>query len=513
MYDVIAQIIGYIWGLWRYRWAGMVLAWVLAIAGWGFVWQMPESYKATARLHVDSTSVLRPLLRGLAIQPDVNRRVEMMSRTLLTRPNLEKLMRMSDLDLTVKNEAQKEKVLNKLRDNISLAGDRQNKSLYSITYKHPNRETAKRVVQSLITIFIESTLGEKRKDSSGAQAFLDQQIAEYELRLSEAEVRLANFKQRNVGLLPGEAGTYYQRLGQANNELKQAKLQLSELENRRDELQRQLKGEEPVFFSSTFSSAQSLSPIDRRIQLLREQLDRLSVNYTEQHPEVKQIQNQIDALEEEKRAAFDMAREGNTTPAYSSLGNSPVYQNMRTMLAETEARIAELSVRVDEYANRVKALEDTVSTIPQVETELKQLDRDYTVIREQHANLLKRRESAMLSEQVERNADDIKFRVIDPPFVPLKPNEPNKLLLNAAVLVIALAAGAGLSLLISLLRPTFVDRRTLGTTLGLPVLGVVTMLPSPDASRRRLRQAIVFSSLAFCLVLVFAGVNISQSVL
>ena len=84
------------------------MAWVVALAGWVYVWQMPESYKATARLYVDSNSVLRPLMRGLAITPNIDQRIAMMSRTLLSRPNLERLARMTDLDLQVTTDAQKE---------------------------------------------------------------------------------------------------------------------------------------------------------------------------------------------------------------------------------------------------------------------------------------------------------------------------------------------------------------------------------------------------------------------
>ena len=89
----------------------------------------------------------------------------------------------------------------------------------------------------------------------------------------------------------------------------------------------------------------------------------------------------------------------------------------------------------------------------EIEAELKQLDRDYSVILGQHTQLLQRREAARLSQDVEQNASDVTFRVIDPPFVPTKPSEPNKLLLNAGVLFVALGIGAGVALLISLIRP------------------------------------------------------------
>ena len=158
MQEIIAQGLTYIWGIWRHKWLALLVAWIIALGGWAFVWKMPEAYVARATLFVDTNTVLRPLLRGLAITPDINERVRMMSTTLFSRPNMEKLARMTDLDLTVSNEAQKEALISKLREAIQLSGERRNESLYNVAVKHEDRETARRVTQSLITVFIESSL-------------------------------------------------------------------------------------------------------------------------------------------------------------------------------------------------------------------------------------------------------------------------------------------------------------------------------------------------------------------
>lgn len=511
MQEVLAQLYRYLWGVWRYRWLALALSWLVAVAGWLMVWQLPESYLATARIDVNSSSILRPLLRGLAIQPDMQQRVNLMSRTLLSRPNLEKLMRMADLDLQVKSDLDEERLLTDLKSSISLSGQRQSSSLYALSAKHRDRDVAKRIVESLITIFIESTLGEKRKDSSGAQAFLDQQVADYELRLSEAEGRMANFKQRHVGVLPGESGGYYRSLQAARKQLSGAKLQFEEQVNRRDEVKRQLAGEEPVFLSSSLSGL-SASPIDQRIQALQEQLDRLTVSYTDLHPKVVQIKFVIEDLEAEKTAEIDRMLE-EQPEAFAGLQSSPVYQQMRSMLAQTEASVAELRVRVQEYQLRVKNHEKIVNRIPEIEAESQQLDRDYQVISQQHQALLKRRESAFLSDKVEKNANDIKFRVIDPAFVPLKPTEPNKLLLNSVVLLLAVGVGVGVALLMSLLRPIIFDKNTLAEITNLPVLGSVMIITSAQHQRRELIQICGFGVLAVLLLGGFVGVNFSQDLL
>lgn len=509
MQEALAQILSYVLGVWRHRWLAIGVAWVIALAGWAYVWQMPEYYSARARVFVDTNSVLRPLMRGLAITPNVDQRIQMMSRTLLSRPNLEKLARMTDLDLSVTNDVQKEQMIERLQRSIALSGERGNSSLYSVRVTDRDREMARRIAQSLITVFIETSLDDKRADSSDAQTFLDQQIAESERRLIASEARLARFKQQNVDVLPGAGGDYFARLQAARSELAQARLELRELENRRTELERQLDGEEPVFIASGGSGGVS-SPYDARIQSLQVQLDTLLTRYTARHPEVRQLQGLLEELQQERA---EMLSSSGSSVNFPGVSGSPVYQGMRTMLAETDAEIAQMQVRVAEFESRVDALNSKVNTIPEVEAQLKQLTRDYDVLSRQHQEFLQRRESARLSGDVESNAGDVTFRVIDPPFVPREPSEPNKLLLNAGVLIVALGGGVAIALLLTLIHPIVTDPRMLAVATGLPLLGTVTYnQPAPE--RRRERWALAgFAACAVGLVFAFGGVLLAPALL
>jgi len=502
----LSQLNAHLSGVWRFRWTMLTAAWLLSVAGWVYVYQMPEQYRAAARVHIDSNNVLRPLLRGLAVQPDVSHRVKLMGQTLLSRPNMEKLMRMTDLDLQVKTDIGKEKLLSKLSKEISLGGERRNPSLYSIAFKHSDRDTAKRIVQSLISVFIESVLGDKRVDSAEAQEFLDQQIAEYEERLAEAESRLADFKRRYAGTMPGSEGGYYQRMEEAKTRLNAARLQLKEMENRRSDLESQIEDADDELGLALPEGIEGVSPFDIRIQSLQAKMDELLLRYTERHPAVRQIRGLIAELEKEKQKKADEAKEEPATQG--DLQSSPVYQQMRAMLAETEAGIAELNVRVNVFETRAKEFAKKVDNIPLIEAEFQQLNRDYSVVSQQHSSLLKRRESARMSQQVEQSSDDVKFRVIDPPFVPLKPTEPNKMLLNIAVLFIAIGLGLGIAFLLSLLRPVITDRYYLSQVTGLPVLGSVSIIKTVVQKRKELFGTLVFSSLVLGLVLVFAVINL-----
>ncbi len=507
MNELIFQIQSLARGLWRFRWLALGIAWAVSLAGWIFVARMPDQYQATTRVYVDTTSMLKPLLRGLAVQTDLRQRLRLMTRSLLSRPNLEKVARMTDLDLNARTPEQMEALVNDLARRIRLR-DAGRVNLYTISFTDPDPALAKRVVQALLTIFVESNLGDTRRESATALKFLDQQIADYARRLDEAERRLMEFKRRNVGLLPGQGGGYFERLEKLQAQLEEARLELRQAVNRRDELRRQLEDAEAAeeyALVPAVPAAATVSPLDARIQALQAKLDELLLKYTDQHPDVVEIRRTIAALEEQKRKELEAqaAAAGGEEPAAAA---SPVRQQLKLALAEADATVAALRVRVQSYERKLARLKSLVDTIPKVEAEYKRLMRDYGVTKKNYEALLARRESARISEEAQQTADEVKFRVIDPPRVPLDPVGPNRVLYMSLALGAGVAAGVLAALVLTQLRPTFDSRRALRQATGLPVLGGVMLVRTLTQRIRRRVEVTSFVFAALLLVLVYGGV-------
>ncbi|OOG27244.1 hypothetical protein B1C78_03650 [Thioalkalivibrio denitrificans] len=515
MSEIFAQILAYIRGTWRYRWLALTVAWIVCIAGWMYVSQLPDQYRASARVHVDTDSMLRPLLRGLAVDTNITQRVNLMTRTLLTRPNLEQVARMTDMHLEAGTEAQMDAVINRLRSGISIQGtDREN--LYTLSYRDRNPQRAHAVVQALQTIFVETALGDTRVDSDLAQRFIEQQIQEYEQRLEAAEQRLANFRRENVGLLPGERGDYYQRLQRAQNELEEAQFRLREARNRRDEVRRQLAGEEPTFgIMGGGRSQPATSALDSRIENLQTRLDEMLLTYTERHPDVNALRRTIEDLEAQKAEELALlAESGGGMAPEAGLQTNPVYQQMRMALSNAEVEVSSLQVRVQRHQEEVEQLQRMVDTIPQIEAELKRLDRDYNVNRENYEQLLRRREAATISQSVEDRGDQVQFRVVEPARVPTSPSAPNRPALFAGVLFLGLGAGAGLAFLVAQLRPVFDDRKLLNAITGFPVLGTVSLVRDARMRLKQRFEMVSFASVtggllaAYGLVTMLGGIHL-----
>jgi polysaccharide chain length determinant protein (PEP-CTERM system associated) len=498
MHNLIEELLGHVQSAARYRWAAVIAAWAVCVAGWIYISQLPDHYQANARVHVDTRSVLRPLLVGLAIQPDVSGRIRLMSKLMFSRPNLEKVARMTDLDLGVKNDAGMEGLISRLQSSMIIYGGESD--LFTIGYQDPDPKVAKKVVQALLTIFVEQTLGESREDSNTAQKFLDQQIKEYETRLQMAEKAVEEFKRTNYGLLPGQGGNLYEQLSALNGSLEEARMAVQEAINRRDEIKRQLEEDEPSYLD--YASQTVVGPLDMRIQALQSRLDELSLKYTKGHPEVIAVKTSLAELLQQKQ---ETPKSDETSLPPGAAAN-PLFQQRKLALGEQEANIASLNSRVKLYEEKIESLKKQMDDRLKVETELQSLNRDYEAIRANYYQLLNRREQARMSENVEQNTDSVKFRIVDPPQVPTKPAGPKRILLSTGVLFGGIVAGIGVAVFLSLLRPPFTTAQKLREITGLPVLGSVSMNWIPEIKEENWRKFLSFAASLATLLLVYAGV-------
>jgi polysaccharide chain length determinant protein (PEP-CTERM system associated) len=509
MHEILSQVLGYLRGIWRFRWLVLVVAWLVSLVGWGYTATIPDEYRASARVYVDTRTMLAPLLRGLAIDPDINQRIQMMTRMLLTRPTLEKVARATDMHLAAETDEQMDALVGKLRGGIGISGAR-DANIYTISYRSRSPQDAYAVVQAVLDIFVEGSLSETRADSDVARRFIDQQIEVYEQRLNEAEETLANFKRENVGMLPGESGDYYSRLQQAQNALNETELRLREAKRRRDEIERQLTGEEPTFgiMGPSGPSGPSVDPaLESRIQQLQERLDELRLSFTDRHPDIRTIERKLEEFKAQRETLIAQQPETSGLQQGGGLETNPVFQQLRMAKANADIEVSSLQVRVDEQRRRVEELQRLVDTIPKIEAELKRLNRDYSVNQKNYMALLERREQAEMSQDVEDQGEQVQFRIIEPARVPGSPAAPNRPALFSGVLVLGLGAGGGFAFLLSLLRPVFDDRRTLNQVTGFPVLGNV-ILHSTEQRRNKSRLELASFSVFAGLLLAAYGLTL-----
>lgn len=497
MDDVIRQATAVLKAMWKHRWLGLGVAWLAGAIGAVIVARVPDKYEASARIYVDTQSILKPLMSGLAVHPNVEQQIMMLSRTLISRPNIEKLIRMADLDLGNKTKAEQDELIERLTKTLEIKSTSRD-NLYTLAYRDSEPAKAKRVVQSLVSIFVESGLGDKRRDSDSAKKFIDDQIRAYEAKLEEAENRLKEFKLRNIEIQTADGKIGTERLGDISTQLAKSRLDLREAENSRDALKRQIVGEDPVLLpeGAGGDAGVSIPEIDGRIEAMKRNLDALLQQFTEQHPDVVGTRRVIKDLEEQKRQEVAARKKAAAANPTVSINNNPVYQQLRVSLAETEANVASLRTRVAEYESRYRQITEKLKNMPQLESEYAQLNRDYDVHKKNYEGLVSRRESASLTGDLESVAGLADFRLIDPPSVSPHPVAPNRFLLIPMALLAALGLGVFSTFVMTQVRPVFMDSRSLRDVTGLPLLGSVSMIASESvvgqerASLRRFIAAV-----------------------
>ena len=507
MNELLQQVLAYLRGMWHRRWIGLAAAWLAAIVGVAIVYRIPERYEASARVYVDTESLLRPMLAGLVIQPNMDQQVALMSRTLLSRPNVEKLIRMADLDLSVKPGPARDELIDGVMRAIQLSGS-SSTNLYVISYRDSNPERARKVVQSLLAIFVESSLGDKRQDSRTAVKFVDQQIQRYEESLQAAENRLKEFKLKNMGVAGRE--DYYGRLSQLQSSIENARLEMQAAEQARDAYKRELAGETPTFLPEgpDTQTEASVPAIDARIATLRGEQDNLLRKYTDEHPDVAATRRLIEQLQEQRKA--ELAARGKAVAAGGKasvrpLERNPMFQQLRLSLAEAEATVASTRSKLAGYEGQYRQLKAQAQLVPQIEAEFAQLTRDYDIQKKTYETLLARREAGMMGADVQ-DAGGAQFRVIDPPRVSPQPVAPNRIGLLGLVLAAAIGAGLFGSLVASQVMPIFHDSRTLREVSKRPLLGMVSMLPTEAVMRFKRINAYLFAGGIGSLLAAFTGV-------
>lgn len=488
-------------GAWRYRWLAAGFAWLFCAAGWLFVFNMPNVYETSTRVYVDADAVLTPLLKGLAIDNSLSSQVEVLQRTLLSRPNLEKLVSKTGLELQITGPNDLERLVQQLATDIRVS--QQTSSLFTITYRNSSARLAYDVVQAILTTFIESKTGNNRAEMLNAQLFLQQQINQYEGQLREAERKRADFRTRYLDILPsGDGGVSKFDTAQAN--VRQLDGQLKDSLARRDALNRELATTPPQLVTENDpGSVGGGGGGNGRLREAERTLTELRSKYTDQYPDVVAQRNLIASLRANPGAG-DAPSGGARTPPRSRTASNPVYEQLKVKLVDNESAIASFQRQLDDETKERDRLLAIVRNAPSVQADLTNLNRDYDVLRKNYEELLARRESMRIASAADTDADKIKIQVIDPPQVPRIPVAPKRTLLLTGVLLAGLAGGAGLAVMLVQLDTSYHSTDDL-RDLGVPVMGGISLLAMATSFRARLFSAMAFASVVLALCAIYGG--------
>ncbi len=391
----------------------------------------------------------------------------------------------------------------------------QTKNLFTITYRDKNPKLAYEVVQTLLTIFVESATGGSRTDMENAKRFLERQIQSYEQQLRAAEKRRADFRGRYMEILPADDNPNVPALEGARSQVAALEGKLQDALISRDALKQEVENTPSLL---VVDSGEALAqaggqPAPRtRLQDAEDQLSLMLLKDTEQHPDVVAQRKLIESLKKSPAATMTAAPKAGGDAAGKPLPNgkrsvpNQVYDQLKVKLIDADTQVISLQRQRDDAVRYRDRLEKVQREQPGLIAEYEDMDRDYSVLRKNYEDLLGRLQAANIAQAADTQADKVKLQIIDPAEVPRLPVAPNRLLLVSGVLVGGMIAGVGMTILFGQLDTSFSTVDDL-RGLGLPVLGGISVLGLTPL-RYRLIAVLRFGAAVAVLVCIYGGLMV-----
>lgn len=488
----------------RYRKA-IIVAFVtvlLTLTCVGLIW--PKGYAVNTTIVVDERNIIQPLMQGTAVATEITDRARLARDIINGRKIMNQIL--ADTGWLVSNHSpeEQEEIIKRLTARTSITNLGRN--LIKIEYRDSDPDRAYKTTARFAELFISESLAGKAAESQAAFDFIDKQVTEYHEKLTQAEEALKNFRSANLDAQPGTDADISTRLNALQTRIEEAGRELREAEIKKASLEKQLSGE-----AETASAVSRESQYRARIADLQSQLETLRLSYHDTYPDVVRLRHQIEdlkqAIELDQRQR-EQARASGHTVIDDSVINNPMYQQLRREVSATKVQIDTLTARIAQARQQLQAELERGKRVQGGAAKLAELTRDYQVNRDIYQDLLRRRENARVSMNLDKENQGLTFKIQEPATRPLQPTGPR-------FWHFVLAGGfLGLLLPLGLLYAKLhVDGRLRLASLvadrhKLPVLATVPHLWSPTAAVSVRREVQWLTLLAGSAILLVSALGI-----
>jgi polysaccharide biosynthesis transport protein len=473
----------------RRRWWLMGPLFVCGFVAFGLAHYWPEQYRSEALILVEQQKVPEHYVTPNVVT-DLQDRLQTMTQQILSRTRLQKLIEESNLYPDLRQRMNSDEIVDKMRAGIGIelvqAPKRQDElTAFRISFSYGSAQVAQQVTNELTSLFIDENLQARGQQSVNTTTFLENQLEQARQDLEQQEQRLREYKIRFIGELPEQEQSMLQTLGSLQAQLdantaatQRADQQRIYLESMRSEYQAM---QESLGSASGNTVAPPIAIADATIRDLKKQLTDLEAKYTSRHPDVDKLKDQIAGWEESRKLLEEKPVSVPPTEASASQTSRP----SSVPLAEVDSQLKVTQLQIDDYqeANkklraRMDDLESRLNLTPLREQQLAEVTRNYENSRQNYQSLLQKKLQSELATNLEKRQQGEQFRIIDPPNLPLKPTEPNRLKIISVGWALGLCLGLGLTAMQELTDETIHNERTLLQSVPIPVLVHVPVLHS-----------------------------------
>jgi polysaccharide biosynthesis transport protein len=490
------------WAVIRRRRRSMFIAaflvWAVACA---FAWLLPPRYRSQSTILIEKPKVPKHYVTP-NIESDPQQQMQTLTQQILSRSRLQGII--DDLHLYSGGMFAGDAVESMRKDTQIDLNQTTSKPPeligFTISYSGHDPRLVQKAASRLTSLFIEENLQSRAQQSEDTTGFLGKQLQEARASVDEQANRIKAFKAQFGDQSPGQLQSTLQILNGMQVRLQQANEGLDRSEQQKLYLNSMLNAyrEQPSLATTGVTNAAGI-PVDVNAQLahLKAKLAELKSRYTDKHPAVLQIVDQIAKAEKLKAEVDKDNRADDNLPVSRGVAE------IKSQLKRTDLDIQNRKKDVVSLQSQMQSYENRLKGAPVREQQMAELTRDYEQSRKNYEALLGKKTDSAMATDMEKAQQGEQFSVIDPPSLPKSPYFPNRLLVTLGGLALALAAAFGMALAREMLDDRIHADGEISTISKVPVLVTIPPLTTPHEVRRarwRTVAEIACASVAFVLM-------------
>lgn len=450
----------------------------------GATW--PKKYESSTTILVQESNIVTGLMEGRAVATTVADRASIAREVIFSRKVMGEILETGGwmARQPAPSPVEQDRIIESITNRTKIQSPRDN--LIEISYSDADAERSYRITQRLAELFIQESLAAKERESRNAFDFINGQVEAYHKKLTDAEDKLKAYREANVDARPGGEADSNARIAQLRSQVEQARMEMMELSSREGALVSQVSGESEITAVQTRDGQ-----IRAQLAELQGQLDKLLLTYTDDYPDVVRIRHQMQDLQESlKRNEAQKATAKASSPSSidSAVTYNPLYTELRSKLNEARRNRSAIASRLGASQSMLNEELERSKRIASSENALSELTRDYEVNRDIYQDLLKRRENARVSMDLDQKQQGLTFRIQEPAVMPLRPS--GLRLMHFAMAGLGLGIVLPLGLLFGYARfdPRVRSAAQIERMAGVPVLATIPVYATAADRRRHFVQ-------------------------
>jgi len=478
----------------RRKW-WIIIPFVVCLAlSFGYYKKLPKIYRTTTTILVVPPEVpvayISPTVKSTASERLNTLRQEMLSRT-----RLEKVIEEFNLYPELRQKMAMEEIIEVMRKAIEIEVRRgTGPDTFAISYLGRDPRTVMMVTNRLASLFIEENLTAREKQAATTSTFLEMELSTVEAKLKNKETEIQRIKQRHMGELPEQLNANLSILKSLQDQLESINQRIKLTKEMRLMLQNQLSQlstlPNNVVASNVGSESVEESHLDPRLTQLKEELNQLLSVYTEKHPDVAAIRNQIAKLEKDTPP-----QQENEIPLHGDVSESsgpdvhqsalnPFSIQLEQQLNQIDTEIAKLRAEQESLEGKIAIYRSRVENTPKREQELAGLIRDHKLLQDYYSSLRNKIFQAKMAENLERRQKGEQFKILDPAVMPEKPFKPSRKKIMFFGAFFGLVLGCGLGYMREAMDRSFHKADDVELFLELPVVAAIPRIENKGSRKR-----------------------------